>query len=387
METVGIICEYNPFHNGHLKQLRAIDGVKVCLMSGNYVQRGEPALLDKFARAKAAVLCGADLVLELPLTYAISSAEGFAAGGVEVFTRMGCIDTLCFGSESGEISSIMSTAELLLTENFQDALRRALVGGVSFPRARQNALEALGGDGSVLEAPNDILAVEYCKAILRQQSPIKPMTVRRTGSYHESAERENPSASVLRTRSDWHSFVPEAALHVFGSVPRYTVKAGERAWLARLRAMTEEEFARLPYGSEGLWRKVMRACRTEATLKDILNAAKSKRYTHTRLMRMLLCAYLGISAEMLPQRAPYVRVLAMNAQGAAVVRKARKNGTIPLIHAGERAEQPYAALERRADALYGLFCENQPARADFAEHARVFVQKADSACVSQLGAL
>lgn len=387
METVGIICEYNPFHNGHLKQLRAIDGVKVCLMSGNYVQRGEPALLDKFARAKAAVLCGADLVLELPLTYAVSSAEGFAAGGVEVFTRMGCIDALCFGSESGEISNIMSTARLLLTERFQNALRSALTGGVSFPRARQNALTALGGDGGVLEAPNDILAVEYCKAILRQQSPIKPMTVRRTGSYHESAERENPSASVLRTLSDWHGYLPEAALQVFYDAPRYTVKAGERAWLARLRAMTEEEFKRLPYGSEGLWRKVMLACHTEATLEDILNAAKSKRYTHTRLKRMLLCAYLGISAEMLQQRAPYVRVLAMNTQGAAVVREARKNGTIPLIHASERIEQTYAALERRANALYGLFCESQPLRADFAEHTRVFVQKADSTCVSQPNAL
>ncbi len=387
METVGIICEYNPFHNGHLKQLRAIDGVKVCLMSGNYVQRGEPALLDKFTRAKAAVLCGADLVLELPLTYAVSSAEGFAAGGVEVLTRMGCIDTLCFGSESGEISNIMSTARLLLTERFQDVLRSELKAGVSFPRARQNAIAALEGDGGELEAPNDILAVEYCKAILRQQSPIKPMTLRREGSYHESAEQENPSASVLRTKSDWRGYLPEAALQVFYDAPRYTIEAGERAWLARLRTMTEEEFSRLPYGSEGLWRKVMHACRTEATLKDILNAAKSKRYTHTRLKRMLLCAYLGISEEMLQQTAPYVRVLAMNAQGAGVVREARKNGTIPLVHAGERIEQPYAALERRADALYGLFCESQLPRADFAQHTKVFVQEADSACVSQPDAL
>ena len=115
MKTVGIICEYNPFHNGHAKQLNAIDGVKVCLMSGDYVQRGEPALLDKHTRAKAAVLCGADLVLELPLTYAISSVEGFARGGVEILTRLGCIDKLCFGSESGDIADIMSTARLLLT--------------------------------------------------------------------------------------------------------------------------------------------------------------------------------------------------------------------------------------------------------------------------------
>lgn len=385
MKTVGIICEYNPFHNGHAKQLNAIDGVKVCLMSGDYVQRGEPALLDKHTRAKAAVLCGADLVLELPLTYAISSAEGFARGGVEILTRLGCINKLCFGSESGDIADIMSTAKLLLTEQFRAALRSELASGVSFPRARQNAVEALGGNGSVLENPNDILAVEYCKALLTLQSPIEPMTVRREGSYHESLQAENPSASVLRMMADWRGFVPEKALEIFEAAPRYTLQAGERAWLARLRAMSEAEFEALPYGGEGLWRKVMRACRTETTLAEILEAAKSKRYTHTRLQRMLLCALLGISEETLRQPAPYVRVLALNARGAAVVRAARKDGSIPVINAGERApELQYAETERRAAALYGLFREGkiQPP----VESKRVFIDKPD-ACESEYNTL
>ena len=382
MNTVGIICEYNPFHNGHAKQLSAINGVTVCLMSGNYVQRGEPALLDKYTRAKSAVLCGADLVLELPLTYAISSAEGFARGGVEVLTRLGCIDRLCFGSESGEVDIIMSTARLLLTELFRAALRSELASGVSFPRARQNAVETLGGSGSVLENPNDILAVEYCKALLMLQSPIEPMTLRREGSYHESLQTENPSASVLRTMADWRGFVPEKALEVFEAAPRYTVQAGERAWLARLRAMEEAEFEMLPYGSEGLWRKVMQACRTEATLEGILEAAKSKRYTHSRLKRMLLCAFLGISAEMLQCPAPYVRVLALNEKGAAVVREARKYGTIPVINAGERPpDAQYAELERRASALYGLFREGLPAVADTDARERVFVLQRNDACI------
>lgn len=380
MKTVGIICEYNPFHNGHAKQLAAINGVKVCLMSGNYVQRGEPALLDKFTRAKAAVLCGADLVLELPLTYAIASAEGFARGGVEVLTRLGCIDGLCFGSESGEIEDIMETARLLLTEPFRAALRSELASGVSFPRARQNAVETLGGDGSVLENPNDILAVEYCKTLLLLQSPIEPMTLRREGSYHESLQGENPSASVLRRTDDWRGFVPEKALEVFEAAPRYTLRAGERAWLARLRAMSESEFEALPYGSEGLWRKVMHACHAEATLEDILEAAKSKRYTRSRLKRMLLCAFLGISEEMLKRSVPYVRVLALNANGAAVVREARKDGSIAVINAGENAsEAQYGELERRASALYGLFREGQPAPAEAQE--RVFALRAGDACI------
>ena len=382
MKTVGIICEYNPFHNGHAKQLGAIDGVKVCLMSGNYVQRGEPALLDKHTRAKAAVLCGADLVLELPLTYAVSSAEGFAAGGVELLTRLGCIDRLCFGSESGEIDKIMSTAKFLLTDGFRTALRSELASGVSFPRARQNAVETLGGSGSVLENPNDILAIEYCKALLTLHSPIKPMTVRRVGSYHESLQTENPSAGVLRTMEDWHGFVPEQAMEVFEAAPRHTVQAGERAWLARLRAMSESEFEALPYGSEGLWRKVMRACRMEATLEDILEAAKSKRYTHTRLKRMLLCAFLGISEEMLNRPAPYVRVIALNANGAAVVREARKKGSIAVINAGENApDAQYAELERRASALYGLFRAGAITAADADARERVFVLRADDACI------
>ena len=377
MKTVGIICEYNPFHNGHAKQLCAIDGVKVCLMSGNFVQRGEPALLSKSVRARAAVLCGADLVLELPLTYAVSSAEGFAQGGVDVLTRMGCIDALCFGSESGELDDIMSTSELLLTERFQTALRSELASGVSFPRARQNAVEALGGRGSVLEQPNDILAIEYCKAILRLQSPLRPMTVRREGSYHESLEKENPSASMLRTMEHWNGYVPQAALEAYAGAPRHTVQAGERAWLALLRAMPEAAFEALPYGSEGLWRKVMHACRAEATLDAVIEAAKSKRYTHTRLKRLLLCALLGLSAQTMERPAPYVRVLALNERGAAVVREARKRGSIPVLNAGQSApDADYAETERRADALYGLFCEGAPEKP--VPDSRVFVRKTDA---------
>ena len=362
MKNIGVICEYNPFHNGHAKQLSAIKqkGNAVCLMSGNYVQRGEPAVLDKMVRAKAAVMCGADLVLELPVTYALRSAEGFASGGVEVLSKLGVIDGLCFGSESGALDDIMSTAKLLLTEKFAQKLRSELASGVSFPSARQNAIEALGGNGELLENPNDILAVEYCKAIVRQNSPLQPMPLQRQGSYHESMERENPSASMLRKMDDWSGFVPQEAMEVYASAPIYSVSAGERAWLARLRAMQEAEFERLPFGSEGLWRKLMHACREENTLEEIITAAKSKRYTRSRLMRMLLCAYLGISEKMLQENAPYIRVLAMNETGREILHDARRCSDLPLIHAGEAATEPvFGELERRASDLYGLFCSGE----------------------------
>lgn len=376
MKNVGIICEYNPFHNGHARQLRAVreqGGVCVCLMSGNYVQRGEPAIFDKWTRAKAAALCGADLVLELPVTYALRSAEGFAAGGVEILDRMGCIDGLCFGSETDDINIIMSTAKALDTPEFSQNLKKELKLGVSFPTARQLALEAMGEDGSVLETPNAILAVEYCKALLRRNSAIQPLLIHREGDYHGGTDPDAPSASFLRTQTDWHGYVPEDALACFAGVPRHSVAAGQRAWLARLRSMEEAEFERLPFGSEGLWRKVLSACRTEPTLEAIVQAAKSKRYTRTRLMRLLLCAYLGITEEMLMQPAPYVRVLAVNGRGQRVLRQAKQGGELPLLHTGQRAPDcAYAALERRAADLFPLFCETEEFYVNLERKARVF---------------
>lgn len=376
MKNVGIICEYNPFHNGHARQLRAVreqGGVCVCLMSGNYVQRGEPAIFDKWTRAKAAALCGADLVLELPVTYALRSAEGFAAGGVEILDRMGCIDGLCFGSETDDINIIMSTAKALDTPEFSQKLKKELKSGVSFPTARQLALEAMGEDGSVLETPNAILAVEYCKALLRRNSAIQPLLIHREGDYHGGTDPDAPSASFLRTQTDWHGYVPEDALACFAGVPRHSVAAGQRAWLARLRSMEEAEFERLPFGSEGLWRKVLSACRTEPTLEAIVQAAKSKRYTRTRLMRLLLCAYLGITEETLMQPAPYVRVLAVNGRGQRVLRQAKQGGELPLLHTGQRAPDcAYAALERRAADLFPLFCETEEFYVNLERKARVF---------------
>lgn len=376
MKNVGIICEYNPFHNGHARQLCAVreqGGVCVCLMSGNYVQRGEPAIFDKWTRAKAAALCGADLVLELPVTYALRSAEGFAAGGVEILDRMGCIDGLCFGSETDDINIIMSTAKALDTPEFSQKLKKELKAGVSFPTARQLALEAMGEDGSVLETPNAILAVEYCKALLRRNSAIQPLLIHREGDYHGGTDPDAPSASFLRTQTDWHGYVPEDALACFAGVPRHSVAAGQRAWLARLRSMEEGEFERLPFGSEGLWRKVLSACRTEPTLEAIVQAAKSKRYTRTRLMRLLLCAYLGITEETLMQPAPYVRVLAVNGRGQRVLRQAKQGGDLPLLHTGQRAPDcAYAALERRAADLFPLFCETEEFYVNLERKARIF---------------
>lgn len=360
MKNIGIICEYNPFHNGHATQLAAVreHGAAICLMSGSYVQRGEPAICDKLLRAEAAVRCGAELVLELPVTYSLRSAEGFAAGGVELLSALGCVDALSFGSESGDAEALRKTAEILCSEAFVPLLREYSEKGLSFPAARQRAAERLGADTAILKNPNDILGVEYCKAILKCGSAIEPMVLRRQGSYHNSVEPNAPSAAALRLRNDWQGYMPEQALALQSTAVRHTTVAGERAMLARLRAMTEAEFEALPFGSEGLWRKLMHAVGEQNTLAEIIAAAKSKRYTHTRLSRMLMGAFLGIEESDLSARAPYIRVLAMSTRGGKILREMRKNGAVELLHVGERAPScAYAELERRAEALYGLFAE------------------------------
>ena len=367
MKTVGIVAEYNPFHAGHRKQFDRIgaefgrETAIVCAMSGNFVQRGAPAVLDKTLRAKAAVACGADLVVELPTTVSLSSAEGFAAGGVGILSKL--CDTLCFGAETGETASLMETARALLSEDFSPLLRRELDSGKSFPAARAEALAQMGLSGEILRRPNDILAVEYCKAILARNSPMVPFPIRRDGDYHDQApHRENPSATAVRRLmlegGAWDSFAPEPARAIFENAPLHSLAAGERAVLVRLRTMTDGEFEALPYGGEGLWRKFMHASRREATLENILTAVKSKRYTRTRLDRITMCAYLGITAETLSAPAPYIRVLAFNEKGRAILSAVKKNGV--FRNAGETVPHPYQSLEQRWGDLYGLFSLGQP---------------------------
>jgi len=380
LKAVGIICEYNPLHLGHFKQIRRIreefgeETAIVCAMSGNFVQRGVPAILDKSLRARAAVLSGADLVLELPVTTALSSAEGFAAGGVKVLSPL--CDTLCFGAETEDPSLLMATAKALLSDAFPPLLRAQLDTGKSFPAARQAALEEMGLSG--VTQPNDILAVEYCKAILNQNVPMDIFPIHRQGSYHaETADAENPSATAVRklmlNAYNWRTCIPKEARQVFEGAPLHSMAAGERAVLSRLRTMTEAEFEALPYGSEGLWRKLMHTCRRENTLEDILTAVKSKRYTRSRLDRMVMCAFLGITEEILESEVPYTRVLAFNDTGRALLKKEKKNHA--FVHTGEAVDHPHWELEKRCGDLYGLFRVDGIDAPGIEEKRRVYYHK------------
>ena len=380
--TVGIICEYNPLHIGHKKQIDRIretfgpETAIVCAMSGNFVQRGAPAIIDKSYRAKAAVISGADLVVELPVTISLSSAEGFAAGGVKILSKL--CDCLCFGAETADPDVLMDTARMLLHPEFPPLLRQKLETGKSFPAARQAALEQLGMDGELLSQPNNILGVEYCKAILTQSSSMRVFPIHREGSYHaEIADSENPSATSVRNLMlmayNWRGCVPKQVRAVFENAPLHSTAAGERAILAKLRTMTDGEFEALPYGNEGLWRKFMHACRQESSLEAIIAATKSKRYTRTRIDRMVMCAFLGITKESLEAEVPYTRVLAFNDRGRDLLKQAKKEHS--FINTGEKAEHPFFRLEQRCGSLYGLFATEAPGAPDAEDKSRIYYHK------------
>ena len=380
--NVGIICEYNPLHLGHVRQFEEVrkrygsDAGIICLMSGSFVQRGHPAVIDKSLRAKAAILCGADLVLELPVTAALSSAEGFASAGVQILSPL--CDVLCFGTESGNRESLMRTAAALLSCAFPVYLRKGLEEGMSFPAARNIALTQMGITGDLTSLPNDILATEYCKAILRQGSQMDIFPICRPGSYHDThADGENPSATAVRSlmmsSGLWLDYVPKAAGDLFRDASLHTIAAGERAMLGKFRTMTDADFEALPFGSEGLWRKFMHACRERSSLEGILNATKSKRYTRTRLDRMAMCAFLGLTRQDLNTLPPYVRVLAFDDRGRQIL--SQKAQVCGLKNIGEKADHPFWDTEQRVQDLYGLFCTDAPEAPGRESKRRIYYHK------------
>lgn len=357
MRVVGIVTEFNPFHNGHAllleraREAMGEDTAVVCCMSGDFVQRGEAAVWSKFARAEAAARCGADLVFELPLPWALSSAEGFARGGVGLLASLGVVDCLCFGSECGETEPLERAAEALLSPALAAELRRELESGIPFAAARQRALAAVTDEETarLVETPNNILAVEYIRAIYELGLDLGFMTVRREGAEHDGqGEGSIRSASELRSRiaagKSCSGFMPDAALAVFereaergrGPVLMETL---EPMLLARLRMLPDEEFSRLPDASEGLGNRLRAAVRDEPTLDGVLAAAKSKRYALSRIRRMTMCACLGVREGMAEGVPPYARLLAASERGRELLRRAQDKSRIPIITKAAAARQ------------------------------------------------
>jgi len=366
-----------------IRRLLGPETAVVCVMSGNYVQRGAFAVVDKRARAAAAVQSGADLVLELPVPWALSSAEGFAAGAVELLKAAGVVTHLAFGSESGDAGALARVAEALVSEDFTRCLRRELGRGDNFAAARQRAVEALLSpeDGALLRKPNDILGVEYCKAL--RGSGIQPLAIPRRGADHGDKKAGDGfvSASAIRALLEKGEEARALSLMAPAMAEAYRAErdAGrapallencERAVLARLRFMEEADYAALDEGHEGLYRRFYRAGRSAASVEALLEAVKTKRYPMARLRRMMYRAYLGLPSAAPPGPPPYLRLLAANERGTALLAGMRETAALPVLtkpasvrRMAEDARRLFE-LEAQAGRLYALACPDPAAAFD-----------------------
>lgn len=379
MKIAGIIAEYDPFHNGHAYQIAktrdAGAEAVVVVLGGEFTQRGEPAWCSKYTRAKAALLCGADLVLEMPVPYAVGSAERFAEGGIKILDALGCVDVLSFGSESGSAEKIMDFARLFEKEEFIEEYKNALSEGISSPAARQKAAEKLAPElSSVAANPNDTLGAEYCKWLLRLNSKIKPETVKRYGAGHgEAAVLKSGIASATYLRSfeepeDIFPFVPYKVYELLakdyreGKLP-FSEKKIEPAVLAVLRMMREEDFAKIPdCAAEGLYHRVYDAVREASSLEELYGLIKTKRYAMSRVKRIVSGAFLGLDDSVLKNAdLPYIRVLGMNDTGAAVLKNAKESGcNIPIsasladLEKTSETARDFAVLEAKAEDVWQL---------------------------------
>lgn len=378
MAIYGIVAEYNPFHNGHKYQLDKIRECSDCsgiiaVMSGNFVQRGEAAIMPKCERVSAALQNEVDLVLELPVPFATATAEKFAFAAIYILNSFGMTDKLSFGSECGETDSLISAAEAVMSVNVDELIKAELKSGVSYPTARARAVKQYCGAEiyEILNEPNNILAVEYIKAIKKLNSPIVPTTVKRAGAAHDSKIIANNiiSASAVREiinkNSGISEFVPKNALEIYksalncGSAPS-SMKRLETAILASLRMKTSTDFNNIPDVSEGIENRILSAAKTASTLTQLYDLAKTKRYTHSRIRRIVICSYLGITRDYLSQNPPYIRVLGFNSNGRAILREAKKKSQLPIVMSASDIKKlgkpaiDFFELECRTTDVYNL---------------------------------
>ena len=343
MATVlGIIAEYNPFHNGHLYQIEeakrqtGADYV-VAIITGNFAQRGNTALVNKWAKAQMALENGVDIVLELPTVYSISSAENFAEGAIKILDSLKIVDTLCFGTETADFAALNNIANVLYSEpkEFTAILNHELGKGISFPKARENALMMYLNDikryANILSGSNNILAIEYLKALKRLKSDMKPFSIQRKKVYYNDERIVDEFASATAIRKlvateqydELRKVVPRNSYRILkeeiekGSYVLDLIKF-EKEILYTLRKMSVQEIAEFADVTEGLEYAIKNAADSCNSLIELVNIVKSKRYTQTRIQRILLYILLGITKKDMQNSkkiVPYVRVLGFNQRG------------------------------------------------------------------------
>jgi predicted nucleotidyltransferase len=395
MKTIGIISEYNPFHNGHRYHIEAArqefgaDHI-VCIMSGNFVQRGEPAMLDKWSRAEMALLNGADLVLELPFVYSCQPADIFAFGAVNILNNLGSVDGICFGSELGSTEGLWKVAELLLAEpgDFSRLVKQHLSSGNTYPRSVSLALASYyGGHASILpeiwENPNNVLGIEYIKAILKLNSPLQAYTIKRVSNHYNDTEITQPIASATAVRKELHdsgisqkllTTMPSDAAAILerelaaGRGP-IGLKSFENILIYRLRTMSPEAIKSYISISEGLEHRIKKSAASACGMDELIEGIKTKRYTRAFIQRILCHILLDLkwekSLDFKKAGTPsYTRVLGFNDRGKLLLRKFINTSPYPVINkvasfkTGDPVLEEMFQYDLRATDVYNLVRPN-----------------------------
>ncbi len=379
MKISGIVSEYNPLHNGHIYHIEKTreNGAThiVAVMSGNYVQRGETAVMNKFERAKLAVRSGVDLVIEIPTVYALASAEFYARGAVYLLNSLGCVDEISFGSEVGSLEDLEQTADIVWECEQSEELEELLKSGMSYPNAINSMILSEHGRkkgnriSEILASPNNILAVEYLKALKYFNSDIKPFTIIRKSAAHDSmTPHENiASASYIRKcmdeKEDFYGLVPNRVYDAYkqavseGNIAQ--IKNLERILIYRLRTISKEELENIPDVGQGLENRIA-DCSHLSSIEEITQAIKTKRYTMARIRRIMYNMLIGITKSDLEILPPYARVLAVTDRGRDILSKAKETASIPvntslakLANMSDEAKR-FAEIEGLASDIYAL---------------------------------
>ena len=379
MKVSGIVCEYNPFHNGHLYHIRKTreNGAThiVAVMSGNFVQRGDVAVIDKLERARLAVRSGADLVIELPVQYSLASAENFAAGAVYLLDSLGAVDEISFGSECGDAKKLLKAMKTvdMASITHSEEIKSIMEKGYTYPRALNSVVNGYDPESaSIIAEPNNTLAVEYLRALKKFSSDMSPFTVKRKNVRHDDDGTADgfASASNLREMIGQGISVGEFTTAEWAEAIKSAVSKGESASLSRLervilyklRSSTVEDIEQICDVGQGLEHRIYGA-RMAGSIDELLFTVKTKRYTMARIRRIMLALLIGITKEDMEQLPPYGRILAFNERGREILARAKDKAKIPfassiakLSQLNDTAER-FAELEIRASDIYGLALE------------------------------
>ncbi|MGH2317390.1 nucleotidyltransferase [Planococcus sp. SE5232] len=378
MKAVGVIVEYNPFHNGHLhhaQQARAESGADlvVAVMSGQFLQRGEPAFADKWTRTQMALDAGIDLVIELPYVYATAQASDFAKGGIALLDAIGC-SSFCFGSEQGSIAPFLKSRQLLTERSaeYQHLIHEAVQTGISYPKALNNAYLSLTGSGAGfadLTQPNNILGFHYLEAAQKLGSSMKPLTIQRIGAnYHDPIRAGLPIASATGIREaffkgesvdELSSYMPESSIQSLKNMEQEygTFGSWEQFYpLLRFTVLREgpdnlKHFAEITEGIENL---IYQSAKTANDFESFISLVKSKRFTRTRIQRMLTHIYTGFTWQLLRsfESPGYIRLLGMSAAGRSYLNETKKNIKLPLVSRAAELHDEMGKLDIHATAMY-----------------------------------